>query len=443
MRTHQANGTNNLDQDSLFAKSANMPRLILSCILMALFIVASTSLLDAGDPVLPPGNQAPVNPPPLLEKDAPVEDLIKGLTSLDFNTRMRAVDFIGYRGEEAKQAIPSLIKALNEDHMRESALQALKNMGPHAAPAIPTLVKAFTAYPRNPATRCIAAQAFVNIGEPSIPTLKLGIQSDNLYERLWSHTALAKLEGPESPHLRVLAAAMASTDKQTSLVAVEGLTLIGAGAQSLIPEIIAAIDSPATSKIDLCVLLEKLGKAARPAIPKLIVLLDDSTQFTRQRAALALSKIGGADLAPAVPGLIRMLAAKESYVREMAAKTLGTAGPAAEQSIPQLIELLRDQDEHVRASAGTALGQIAPTDATVQAAFINAMQDESGRVRCSVAPVLARDGPLTKQLIDVFVRASNDNYQNVQTACATFFSRLDAKDRDQIPQKYRDRLRNP
>ncbi|MDB5336026.1 MAG: lyase domain protein repeat-containing protein [Planctomycetaceae bacterium] len=420
-----------------------MQRLIIPRILMAMLIAASTPLLAAGDPVSPQGDQSQIKEAPLLRQDASVDVLIEALTSPDFSTRMRAVDFIGYRGEEAKRAIPALIKALDDSHMRESALHALKNMGPHAASAIPTLFKAFTAYPQQPATPFIAAQALVNIGKPSIPTLELGVKSDNVYERLWSHTALAKIEGPESPHLRVLADAMASTDKKTSLVAVEGLTLIGAGARSLIPEIIAAMDSPTTSKIDLAGLLATMGKEARPAIPKLILLLDHPNSMTTQTAAYALSQIGGEDLAPAVPGLIRMLSADQNYVREMAAETLGTAGPVARQSIPLLIERLKDQNEHVRAAAGTALGQIDSTDATVQAAFIDAMKDESGRVRCSVAPVLARNAPVTKELIEVFVQASDDNYRNVQMACETFFRRLDSKDKELIPEKFRDRLRKP
>jgi HEAT repeat protein len=398
-------------------------------------------LLAAGesDPTKEP--QPKVSSSQLLQKDAPLAELIAGLTSKDFSTRMRAVDFIGDRGEEAKVAIPALVKSLHDSRMRESALHALKNIGPYAADAVPALFNSLTAYPNEPATRWIAAHALANVGDAAIPTLIKGTASDNVYERLWSHTALAKIEGPKSTHLAVLAKAMASEDKTTSLLAVEGLTLIGLDAKSVIPQMIVALDSPTTSKTDLAILLARMGKDAAPAIPRLVKLLDQPNAMTRQRAAHAISEIGGDESATAVPGLIRMLTAEEDYVREMAAKALGTVGPSAKDSIPALIERLHDGNEHVRAAAATSLGQISPSDKTVLIALIDAMKDESGRVRGSAARVLADHAPVTKETIDVFIRASEDQYRTVTAACETFFSRLEPKDRGLIPQKFREQAR--
>jgi beta-lactamase regulating signal transducer with metallopeptidase domain/HEAT repeat protein len=376
------------------------------------------------------------NPNALLQRDAPLNVLVEALQSKDFSTRMRAVDFIGDRGAAAKAAVPALVKAFEAYELRESALIALKKIGPRASAAIPALVKALTAYPEQPATRWYAADALASIGEDAIPTLKKGTESANLYERLWCHAALAKIEGPKSPHLQVLAELMASEDKTASLEAVRGLTMIGPNAKSVLPQIIAAMDSPTTPKTDLAVLLAQMGKDAAPAIPQLVALLDNSNAMTRQRAAYALSTIGDGALRPAVPGLARMLTAPEGYVREMAATALGTAGPTAKEAIRSLIGRLRDEDERVRAASATALGKIAPTDATVQSALVEAMKDESGRVRSSAAPVLAEYAPVTKEMIQVFLRASDDNWKAVDQACETFFHRLGPEDRKLIPKRY-------
>lgn len=413
-----------------------MKRLIILRILVVMLVTCGTPRLDAGDPDSKNDSQPNGNRNKLLQQDAPLEVLIEALQSTDFSTRSRAVDFIGYRGEAAKEAVPALVKALDVYHLRESALHALKNIGPHASAAIPALFKTLTAYPEQPATRWLAAHALANIGAAAIPTLKKGTDSDNVYERLWCHAALAKIEGPDSPHLQVLAESMASKDKTASLEAVNGLTMIGSDAKSVIPQIIAAMDSPTTPKTDLAVLLARMGKDAAPAIPQLVVLLDHSNAMTRQRAAYALSEIGGADLQPAVLGLTRMLTAKEDYVREMAATTLGKAGPTAKQAIRSLIECLQDENEHVRAATATALGKIAPTDATVHSALVEAMKDKSGRVRSSVAPVLAEHAPVTKEMIQVFIRASDDNWRAVDDACETFFRRLGPEDRELIPKRY-------
>lgn len=413
-----------------------MKRLIVLRVLIVMLVACQASLVDAGDPDSQNDGQPDGNPNKLLRQEAPLEVLIEALQSKDFSTRIRAVYFIGERDEAAKEAVPLLVKSLDVRHLRESTLHALKSIGPHASAAIPALFKALTAYPEEPATRWLAAHALANIGEAAIPTLEKGTESDNLYERLWCHAALAKIEGPESPHLQVLAESMASKDKATSLVAVNGLTMIGSDAKSVIPQIIAATDSPTTPKTDLAVLLARMGKDAAPAIPQLVVLLDHSNAMTRQRAAYALSQIGGPKLRPAVQGLTRMLTAKEYYVREMAATTLGKAGSTARQATGSLIERLQDEDEHVRAAAATALGEIAPADAAVQSALVEAMKDESGRVRGSVALVLAEHAPVTKEMIQVFIHASDDNWGAVDYACMTFFRRLGPEYRKLIPERY-------
>lgn len=65
-------------------------------------------------------------PNQLLPNDAPLKELISALDSEDFSTRMRAVSFLGNRKEDAKDAVPALVKALEDYHMRESALHSLK-----------------------------------------------------------------------------------------------------------------------------------------------------------------------------------------------------------------------------------------------------------------------------------------------------------------------------
>jgi HEAT repeat protein len=389
------------------------------------------------------GNKPGFNSYGLLQEHAPLEVLIEALYSEDFTTRMRAVSFIGYRGQTAKEAVPALVKLLENNQMRESALSALKAIGPSASAAIPALYNAITAYPEQPSTRWKAAHALANIGEAAIPTLKKGADSDNLYERIWCRAALARIEGPKSNHLQYLSTLLSSTDRKTVLVAVKALTMIGPAAKPVLPKIIAAMDNPVAPKEDIAVLLAQMGKDASPAIPKLVKFLDDPHAFTRNRAALALSMIGCAELRSAVPGLIGMLSAQEDHVRRQAAETLGKVGPAAcGPSIPHLIECLcGDQDEHVRAAAAEALGEIAPTDTTVHSALIAVMNDESGRVRSKAAPILAKNAPVTRELIQVFIYSSADNMKAVTAACRTFFRRVGPDNSDLIPEQYRQRYR--
>jgi len=405
--------------------------------------IVSNSLLESGESDSMQGNKPGFNSYGQLQDHVPLEVLIEALYSEDFTTRMRAVSFIGYRGQAAKQAVPDLVKVLEKYDMRESALSALKAIGPSASAAIPALYNAITAYPEQPATRWKSAHALANIGEVAIPTLKMGADSDNLYERIWCRAALAKIEGPKSNHLQYLSVLLSSTDRETVLVAVNALTMIGPAAKPVLPKIIAAMDNPVAPKMEIAMLLARMGKDASPAIPQLVKFLDDPYPFTRNRAALALSMIGCADLRSAVPGLIRMLSAQEDHVRRQAAETLGKVGPAAGgPSVPHLIErLCSDQDEHVRAAAAEALGEIAPNDTAVHSALIAVMNDQSGRVRSKAAPILAKNAPVTRELIQVFIYSSADNMKAVKDACRTFFRRVGPDNSELIPEQYRRHFR--
>ena len=379
-------------------------------------------------------------PAQLLPNDAPLTELISALDSEDFSTRMRAVSFLGNRKEDAKDAVPALVKALEDYHLRESALHSLRTIGPAASAAIPALYNALTAYPEQPATRWIAAHALANVGDAAIPTLEKGIASDNLYQLVWCTAALAKMKGQESPHFKTLADLLGSPDQKTSLVATEALTMIGTPSKVVLKEIIAAMDNPVAAKADLAVLLAQFGKDAKPAVPHLVKYLDDPRAMTRQRAAYALSEIGGADAAPAIDGLIHMLLAEQPFVREAAAVALGSIGESARISIPNLIERLADENEHVRAACVTALGRVDANDAKVLKALVDSMEDESGRVRSAAAPLLAKHAPITKEMIMLFIQASEDNWRAVSYACETFFGRLGPDQRDLIPAKFKDNL---
>lgn len=383
----------------------------------------------------------PVKPTKQLQSNAPIDEIIEALKSKDNDRRGRAVEFVGYRAKEAvnKGAVLPLIKALSDARTRYSALHSLIAFGPHASAATPALFKVFTTYPDDPACHSLAAQALAGIGQEAVPTLLNGTQSDKLVERLWCHAALARMEGPNSEHLQELTKVMLASDPAASLLAIRGLWMIGLGAKSTLPQIIAAFDNPAASKMDLAEVLIKFGKEAAPAIPQLVKQLDNPHGMTSQRAAYALAEIGGEGLKPAIPGLIQMLSNQHGYIRETAARALGNAGPLAASAVKPLIELLlKDTEEHPRAEAATALGKIAPTEPAVVTALIEAMKDKSGRVRSHVAPVLAKHAPLTPEVKQVFRNAATDNWGGVMNACRIFISRLEPEEQKTFPSRFRN-----
>jgi len=113
--------------------------------------------------------------------------------------------------------------------------------------------------------------------------------------------------------------------------------------------------------------LAKLGRGAAPAVPYLVILLDDDTPVLLSRyigsgfhsssdtspaeeAAITLARIGE----PAITALVAALKSSSINVRRLAAKSLGQIGSS--QSIDDLIELLTDESRKVQAAAAIALG---------------------------------------------------------------------------------------
>jgi len=83
-------------------------------------------------------------------------------------------------------------------------------------------------------------------------------------------------------------------------------------------------------RADSCMLLGRLGAAARPAIPELIRLLrDDEDRFVRLFAAYSLGSIATRDDTAAVEALVMATKDKEKFVREAASETLSIVAPAA------------------------------------------------------------------------------------------------------------------
>jgi HEAT repeat protein len=112
-----------------------------------------------------------------------------------------------------------------------------------------------------------------------------------------------------------------------------------------------------------------LGPAARPALPKLISMLDDPAPEVRLLAAFAIGKIGP-DGAPAIPALQRLITNSvapnpqrkvSTDERGLAAYALGAMGSVARPALPQIQLLRKDPDLFVRGIAEAAFVKISGT----------------------------------------------------------------------------------
>ena len=166
------------------------------------------------------------------------------------------------------------------------------------------------------------------------------------------------------PDVAKLAAQLSSTDRDTRREAGHALEKLGPAAKTALPELIKALDdSDKQVWANAFSAIAAIGPDAAAAIPRLVDALDlrKSTDYRerdkaqkRMRAAHALACIGDA----ARPALIEALKANDTGLRLGAAKALGEMGAHSRDAIPGLIENLGHADEELRGEVIETLARI-------------------------------------------------------------------------------------
>ena len=171
--------------------------------------------------------------------------------------------------------------------------------------------------------------------------------------------------------------------------AVSALALLGSNASSALPTLARYIDDPKrgpnaayvmdkTGKAGVPYLLEALssanpivircailyisqrGKAAEPAIPRFISLMDHTDTDVRAASALALRNFPGA-AGSCVPALRRALSNSTPEVRQNAAFALGELGAVARPAIPDLLQHMNDPNSYCALLSINAVAKIDPS----------------------------------------------------------------------------------
>lgn len=205
----------------------------------------------------------------------------------------------------------------DERELRELAVETFTLLGPHGAPAIPSLVR--LAHDASDVLRMKVAQALGAMGgraEIAIPTLvELVVLDEVDFVRDAAAVALAKIGFEAVP------------------------TLIR----------LLDVDEPSV-RWRAAEALGQTGRAGRTAIDPLTQHLEDDSSEVRIRAAEALWKLTR-DGSQAAPCAALLLGNDDRQVRLRAFRLLTGMGPSAKPALPQLESLERDERGQVREAA--------------------------------------------------------------------------------------------
>lgn len=365
-----------------------------------------------------------VPPAPREVVKEPMTKLIADLNEPELQRRQRAIDAVGQRGAEAKNAVPALIKLLEPGAVSlplavelqygrqvrathsHHVIVALGRIGPPAQAALPSLQR----FLRDKELEIAAAEAIARISPAPGPPRREAIE---ILVRAWRRggedrraamEAFDRLGPAAEDAIPALARAMPEAG------APEALASIGPAATPALIEILRT-GNRATQQ-DAMRALAKIGPAARDAVPLVAGLLPDP------QAIETLGAIGGFESLigelkarpdvklvgplvragePAVPSLIDVLGHENARVRRLAAQILGAMRGKAAAAVPALTKAaLGDPDRSVRDRAQRSLGEIGPAAKDAAPALVRLVEQEDSYgaldalLAMRAAPELAR-----------------------------------------------------
>lgn len=206
-----------------------------------------------------------------------------------------------------------------------------------------------------------AATALGAVGPPAtnaIPGLVRLSQHEDYWVRSRAKAALLTIRGENLDHMQAELASVGRTGKWNDLPQV--LIGLGPAAKPLVPTLVTLLDNtnPSTmgGSADILAELRLLPEIAVPALAKNLSLPDDNVRLS---AAMALHQYGS-KARPASEALIRALNDKWGYVAHNALLTIEqfSEAPEAANAVPVMRQLLSHPDDFIRKSARRILDKV-------------------------------------------------------------------------------------
>jgi HEAT repeat protein len=167
--------------------------------------------------------------------------------------------------------------------------------------------------------------------------------------------------------------------------------------------------------------LEKLGPAAKDAVPALAAALKDPEPNVRMAVASALGKVASLSASPeALAALKTALKDDDPFVRRAATEACCLlVGNATNKDVAALIAVLKDTEPFIRREAARALGKIGTISSEVLTALKAAAKDDDPDVRRAATEAYNLVvGRATKEEVPALVAALKDSDPSIRREAA-------------------------
>jgi hypothetical protein len=305
-----------------------------------------------------------MHPPAASVADDPLPDLLRGLRSQTVADRLRAARDLARLGWLARESLPALVNALDDDDakVREVSAQAIGNMGPDALPTLAGMLTHHDKYVRRNAVWAIGKLG--PLARPALPDLCAGLRNTDPRTASGAAQALGNMGADAAEAISALAEAMRGTNIVLCRLAAKALSQIGSPALSTL---IAHLQhSDPFVRGESAMAIGWMGPPARSAVPILTQVVRGpraSLNRTPPPIAETLAKppveegVWRGDSETITPAQTPAAepASTEDSCRTYAAQALGRIGNAAASALPDLREVARTGPESLRPIAQQAI----------------------------------------------------------------------------------------
>jgi HEAT repeat protein len=259
------------------------------------------------------------------------------LEDMDPSTRAQAARTLGAFGAKAAGVVPALIKHLETDpnhSVKDAALEALGAIGPLAKAALPAVMTVVKG--QDEMLRRTAIHAAIDLGPSAAGEIPVLLEAARKVSAWFATGALERMG-----HKMGRAAAPALVkllvhdDRDVRRGAARGLGALGKDGGPEVPKLLERIDDDSLRR-EIFGALRSIGPAAAAAVPKLVEMLTKPAY--RSEAFQTLSKIGG----PAIAALTAIMQDKKrpTDLRQGAANAILEAGAPAASSTLAVLEAI-------------------------------------------------------------------------------------------------------
>jgi HEAT repeat protein len=309
--------------------------------------------------------------------------LLKSATDSDEKVAGTSLLLLG-RGGDAAQAVPVVVKALDDARLATYALSALQSLGPAGAPAVPAVVRlvhqSTDSDVRQLALRTLAALGAAG-GQAILADRKL-ITDTDLNVRLSYAEMLFRATGDGAEVLPTIAALLKASDERVRSQALALLAELRERARPLAPLVLAGLKDKTLGAEGLDVLAGMQLPAAQ-VLPVAEVALSDPDVGVRQRAVSLLAY--SSSVPPgAVPLLRKALTDSDTTVQMAALDIYWRTTNDVSTVMPIVLATFSSGDANSMSTVFSVCRQMGPAGRAAIPAIVKAFDnlDRYNRVLC-------------------------------------------------------------